>query len=352
MTSVESSNQASPSIYCAVCGNDNLQVKVIGGLRRGACSICQHSQRLAFDKYDYTAFAMGATGESAKTLQSQISFLLPYLQPDTRALELGCAAGSLASALRKKHTFARFDGIEFSPAKEKAAQVMDRVFDQSLAQCTSQKVINPKDYDLVILSHVLEHLTEPNVEIEMITQLLAPDGLLFVEVPNLSGHKDLAYDDNRSHLQFFSISSLTRLFARNNLQVFVTSSGNWHDARYPDSLRVLARSYVPFRVENKRLLSDRLDVEKVVVWGAGKMCDEVLAHFFDPSRIEFFVDSDVRKHGSICLGKPIKPLSALVEEPGHVVLINSLEYEDSIKRQIEQEFKSSVSRVIPIAEIL
>jgi hypothetical protein len=119
MTSAESCEQFALSARCAVCGNDRLQVTVIDGLSRGACSVCQHSQRLAYEKFDYTAFATRATGTSAETLQSQVNFILPHLQAGTSGLELGCAAGNLASALKNKHTFARFDGLEPSPAKKR-----------------------------------------------------------------------------------------------------------------------------------------------------------------------------------------------------------------------------------------
>ena len=46
----------------------------------------------------------------------------------------------------------------------------------------------PVDYfDAVILNHVLEHVKNPRSTLETISQLLTPDGLVRIEVPNLAG---------------------------------------------------------------------------------------------------------------------------------------------------------------------
>jgi SAM-dependent methyltransferase len=40
-------------------------------------------------------------------------------------------------------------------------------------------------YDLVILSHVVEHFVDPVCDLRRISDLLEPDGILYVEVPTL-----------------------------------------------------------------------------------------------------------------------------------------------------------------------
>lgn len=349
------SSNPSESISCAVCGNTFLEMRTIGGLRRAACSQCQHGQRVDYERFDYENFAMGATGAAPDRVDSQVQFVkshLPVSGAPLRALEIGCAKGALANALKAAREFVCFDGIELSSAKAAAAEIMSNVFDIPLTACIEQKLIATSSYDLVIISHCLEHLTNLHEEITGIKRVMTESGLLFIEVPNLSGHALLPFDDNRSHIHFFSLSSLTRLLAAHGLETFVASTDERHDARYPNALRVLARPYTPFPAINQTILSDVLREKKVVIWGAGKMCAEVLEHFFDPSKIEFFVDSDKSKHGTQCMGRPVKDTKILAEDAGHTVLINSLEYEVAIRKQLDEQFKNKIKQVIGIGELL
>jgi SAM-dependent methyltransferase len=71
-------------------------------------------------------------------------------------------------------------------------------------------------FDLIVLSHVVEHFADPLAELEIIDKLLAPDGLLYVEVPGiLAIHRkpEYAYDLHQyltlAHLFHFSLDTLT-----------------------------------------------------------------------------------------------------------------------------------------------
>lgn len=103
-----------------------------------------------------------------------------------------------------------------------------------------------------------------------------------------------------------------------------------------------------------RLLSDHpslAGVNKVVVWGAGRMVEEMLQHFFDPTRIDFFIDKDVSKHGTLRLGAPVRGPESLNRGSNWIVLINSLENETPIRADIEQNYHAHVGRVVGIAEL-
>lgn len=48
-----------------------------------------------------------------------------------------------------------------------------------------EDVSNPeKEYDLVTMNHVFEHIENPHETLELIKSFLKPDGMLFIEVPN------------------------------------------------------------------------------------------------------------------------------------------------------------------------
>lgn len=69
-----------------------------------------------------------------------------------------------------------------------------------------------KTFDLIILSHVLEHLYDPRRALELISQRLSPGGLFYVEVPNFYGHAS------------YSIYHLT-CFTRQTLKAMLLQAG-------------------------------------------------------------------------------------------------------------------------------
>jgi 2-polyprenyl-3-methyl-5-hydroxy-6-metoxy-1,4-benzoquinol methylase len=342
----------STAILCAVCANESLLVYEIGGLKRASCSVCHHTQRIDSSNFAYENYAMGGTATSSERLQSQADFIVPHLKTGTRALEIGCAKGDLARVLRASHEFSKYDAIELSPASEIAKTVVDKVFGSPSTQLLKEGLIESAHYDLILASHCLEHLTDLQKEVENIKRLLSPDGLIFIEVPNISGSSVLPFDDNRTHLHFFSVTSLSHLFAMHGFEIQTATTGAWHDARYSDSIRVIAKKYRPQPAAKNTLLSDKLDVDKVIVWGVGKMTAEVLEHFFDPQRIDYFVDRDVQKQGTFCMNRPVRSPLAILEEKSPVVLINSLEFEASIRSHLEEQFKEANVRIISIGKLM
>jgi SAM-dependent methyltransferase len=63
-------------------------------------------------------------------------------------------------------------------------------------------------YDVVVMSHFLEHLRDPVSTLRAQRDLLAPDGLLFLEVPN-GDHR--FKDHHEPHLSFFETATLSRV---------------------------------------------------------------------------------------------------------------------------------------------
>jgi len=88
------------------------------------------------------------------------------------------------------------------------------------------------------------------------------------------------------------------------------------------------------------------------MWGAGRMVEEMLEHYFDPARIDFFIDKDSRKHGSLRLGRPVRGPDALEKGDNWTVLVNSIEMESVIRAEIDAEHRDHVGCVIGVAELL
>lgn len=74
---------------------------------------------------------------------------------------------------------------------------------------------------LIILSHVLEHVSDVNATLDRLTSVIDPDGYLFIESPGIRVHglrDPLSYFDIE-HNYNFDLGSLCRLFASRSLRV-------------------------------------------------------------------------------------------------------------------------------------
>jgi SAM-dependent methyltransferase len=120
-----------------------------------------------------------------------------------RILDFGCGGGGLVSELAARHVDVDFVGYDvngdFPPGSRNLC------FNQNL----------PEDaFDLVILSHVLEHATDPVGLVLDIKSRLHPS-LLYIEVPDphdyiSRGQPQHLYYVDRLHINHFSLQALTR----------------------------------------------------------------------------------------------------------------------------------------------
>jgi SAM-dependent methyltransferase len=71
-------------------------------------------------------------------------------------------------------------------------------------------------YDVVALSHVLEHIPDPRRMIKQVLPLMNEDAMLFIDVPN---RDDLFKKDVFPHILFYTSESLKFLIGHTNLEI-------------------------------------------------------------------------------------------------------------------------------------
>lgn len=150
--------------------------------------------------------------------------MLPFMPADARrVVELGCAEGVFAAAV-KERTGAEVWGIEFNAeAAERARAVIDRVL---VGDADAQIAELPDSYfDAVVCNDILEHLVDPGATLARLRRKLRPGGVVVASIPNIRYapalskvvfRKDFPQDDegifDRTHLRFFTRKSIVRLF--------------------------------------------------------------------------------------------------------------------------------------------
>ena len=196
----------------------------------------------------------------AKLLPSQREILdtefryLPKPTQGQRLLDIGCGNGFfLASA---KEAGWQVSGVEPDPvaaavARDRGVHVMvgtvDLLADES--NC----------FDVITLSHVIEHVHEPQKLLESVHRLLKPGGVIYVETPNIESHgaalfkKEWRGLESPRHLVLFNLVSLSELLFTTGFEAVrvVRRTGVQH-GMYLSSVRMVA-GYSPYSSEPAKL---------------------------------------------------------------------------------------------------
>jgi 2-polyprenyl-3-methyl-5-hydroxy-6-metoxy-1,4-benzoquinol methylase len=114
-------------------------------------------------------------------------------------------------------------GIEPDASARNLASRIGTVFEGTAEALPN--AIADRQFDVVLLSHVLEHCIDPAAALGNVKQLLAPGGTAILEVPNNAsiGFQMFGptwfFADIPRHLQFFTEKSLRKAISRAGLRV-------------------------------------------------------------------------------------------------------------------------------------
>jgi 2-polyprenyl-3-methyl-5-hydroxy-6-metoxy-1,4-benzoquinol methylase/uncharacterized coiled-coil DUF342 family protein len=152
-----------------------------------------------------------------------LQILLTYRLPPARILELGCAHGGFVALMR----WAGFDamGLELSPwVVDFARQTFDIPV---LLGMVEEQQLEPGSLDAIALYDVLEHMPDPVATMRHCAQLLKPDGIFIVQMPDYKGDKlysEMVEQHDHFLEQMKSIEHL-HLFTRRAAQEFFERLG-------------------------------------------------------------------------------------------------------------------------------
>ena len=133
-------------------------------------------------------------------------------------LDVGCGYGQILSAIKSKYS-AKVFGVE--PSK-KIAALGKKYFDIEIKPVVLEEYNSENKYDVVMCLHTLEHVNDPINFIETLKQYLKPEGVMYIEVPNVMVPTGGFHIDKflyNEHLFTYSESSLEKLLNKCGLQV-------------------------------------------------------------------------------------------------------------------------------------
>ena len=145
--------------------------------------------------------------------------LLDLVGGHKSVLDVGCATGYLARALRERGC--AVSGIEYdAEAAEQARPHLDHLVVGDLNVLDLAAEFGGRTFDVVVLGDILEHLVDPTEVLARLVGLLAPGGSVVISIPNVAhgslrlallqgswDYRELGLMD-RTHLRFFTRSTL------------------------------------------------------------------------------------------------------------------------------------------------
>ena len=140
---------------------------------------------------------------------SQLKYLKPYIRNKKKLFELGSGEGFILEFFEK-------EGLEvfgLEPSKINL-KIINKKLNHSKVQTGSSKDLkNIQDtFDIIVLSHVLEHLKSCRDVFIELKRILSKNGILFIDVPNCINYQELQNSINtQPHTFHFSKKSLNEL---------------------------------------------------------------------------------------------------------------------------------------------
>jgi len=142
----------------------------------------------------------------------------------TDVLDLGAADGSVAAVLKRMNC--RVWGVEIdSEAAERARQECEEVVVADLNELDLSSQFGGREFDVVLMLDVLEHLVDPAATLRAVRQVLRGSGWGVISLPNVAhisvrlsllegrfNYTDLGLLD-RTHLHFFTAEGVEALLS-------------------------------------------------------------------------------------------------------------------------------------------
>ncbi len=320
-----------------------------------------------FSKYEYSNMEGEGLKNDNKKIKRTADDISSFIKDkSTKILDVGCAEGDLLSEL-KNRGYTNLYGVDPSRSCVSYINNEHKIDANTGGLFSLTSIFNEKEFDCVILTHVLEHIYDLSIAIQNIYSILKDDGILYLEVPDASKYFEyyivpFHYFDIE-HINHFDEHSLTYLTSMNNFEpIFIgkkefnISERNLYPAVYgffkklnkkDNSLKLYPNFECKEQIKNYIKKSEKSDVfpeinslvdsnEEIVVWGAGSYTNRLLKNTnLGNCNIIAFVDSDPNKQGSQIKNIKIYP-PFILKKCCKLIVISSALYSTDIIKQIKK----------------
>ena len=325
-----------------------------------------------FSKYEDNHTSTGGGGSSFDSVRLQnVGKQIADVVKDKsyRIVDIGCANGGILKTL-KEIGFLNVVGVD--PSLACVNYIKNALAIEAHKASLFDMPESLGKFDVIILSHVMEHILDLKRCIGEVSKFLNEDGLLYIEVPNANRYVDFItspfQDFNTEHINHFTQTSLDNLFENSGfvklsggiktiesapsvpypaLFAFYKSQvGSQRDEFVSDrEIEASIRSYI----EKSQRVIDNINAflkknftaeEKVMLWGTGQLTMKLLAQSdLRYLNIQNFVDSNpILKNKSINRISIIHPSELKGLNAGTKILVTSTIHEMEIRKDITEKY--------------
>ena len=299
-------------------------------IKVGGCTYCGLVQILnpINPSEFYTNYANASSLKREPHLEKLIGSLESKLPRDAKIIDVGCNDGKFLSRLRESG-FEDLYGLE--PTKNMSTLAVSagfRVYNSYLSMKKSDEIIaSTGKFDCVVLRQVLEHIENLSDFGSALRNLLKPNGLLVIEVPDAQAHfdgPDFALWEE--HVNEFNLESVNRFLRAHGLQVIDSYKTQFSGvcltvlsqlvdtasiaiepvSQTIDSFRKWAQRFDSFRQQVEAELQDFVSRDlPIALYGVGRRSSFFLNVINLNNKISFAIDDDPAKQGKYLPGTSI-----------------------------------------------
>lgn len=222
-------------------------------------------------------------------------------------------------------------------------------------------------FDLVYCSHTLEHLKSPKKSLKKIFDVMRPEGILYLEVPDINAISNPHMIEEwfiDKHLYHFSPNMLKNYLedqnfrmlemdASDGLNIIIIAkksvsknleSKNKHASEFQENFN-LVKNYKSILKNNHIKLRDMgLHINKIakeknlVIWGAGRIFDQIIKiGKLDLQLVNGLVDKFLSSYLDEIRKVPLRNPDQIDWKKQDIVFISSREFFDEIKKEVRKK---------------
>lgn len=153
-------------------------------------------------------------------------FYSEYKDKVLKILDIGAGSHS-ASITKKWFPNCEYHGVDIVEDYDNSTgdiSLMDKFFLMDLTQLKFD-ALPESYYDIIILSHVIEHLHNGDAVVEKLLPKLKKGGLIYIEFPGIRSAKlpskkgTLNFYDDKTHVRIFSSDEVSKILLKNNFSI-------------------------------------------------------------------------------------------------------------------------------------
>jgi SAM-dependent methyltransferase len=234
-------------------------------------------------------------------------------------LDLGCGNGSFMKAFGNYYKNWEMTGLELD---DKNKKIIENIPGVKKLHIGDIETLNDK-FDLIVLIHALEHLTEPIEILKKLKSKLNPGGYVFIEVPDLEASPfDLLIADHCTHFTSgtlsavvlnsgFIINKIVSNYVPKELSLLCTPNEDDISIEFQTDTNGERISINNIKFLNELLTKANSHKGNLAIFGSSISATWLATSLGD--KISFFIDEDINRIGSKHMGKEILALNQVNE---------------------------------------